>query len=106
MPLALITLGFLFVVVGFQDTYKEFGAQLAKDFTGQNSFLVWIAAIGIIGAIGYVKELEKFSRMFLLLIFVVMFLSNKGVFDKFNSAIRQGTSSNSGSTVLNSTATQ
>ncbi len=106
MPLALIGIGLLLVIVGFQDTYKEFGAQLGKDFSGSQSFLVWIAALGIIGALGYVKEFEKFSRMFLVLIIVVMFLSNKGIFAQFNSAIRQGSTSNSGATVLNSTTTQ
>ena len=97
MPVALIFLGVLFVVVGFQDTHKELFSQLGKDFTGQNSFLVWIAAIGILGAIGYVPKLEKFSRMLLLLIFAAMFFANKGI---FSNAKKDITSSNSTSNVI------
>ena len=90
MPLGLIGLGILFVVIGCQDTYKEFFSQVGKDFTGSNSFLVWIGALGIIGAMGYVKDLEKFSRMFLVLIFVAMFFANKGIFTNAKNAISSG----------------
>ena len=99
MPFALLIIGILLVVVGFQNTHKEFGKQLVNDFSGQNNFLIWVAALGIVGAIGYIKEFQGFSRAFMVLIIVVMLLKNQGVFDKFSTTITQGTS-NSSSTVV------
>lgn len=82
MPFALLTLGILFIVIGFQDTYKQFGAQVQKDFTGPNSFIWFIIAIGAVGSLGYVKELEGFSRAMLALILISLFIGavNKGGF--------------------------
>lgn len=87
MAFALSIIGLLLVISGFQNTHKELGAQLASEFTGKNNFIFWIAAIGIIGSLGYVKTLEPFSRMFLVLILVSIFLSNKGFFSQFNNAL-------------------
>ena len=98
MPFALVTVGILFIVVGFQDTYKAFGTQVQKDFTGQGNFIYWLVAIGIVGAIGYVKEFQTFSRAFIGLLIVAMFLSQKGgiaqgitFFQNFNSGVQAGT---------------
>jgi hypothetical protein len=103
MPFALITIGLLLVVTGFGNTYSEFSKQLEGDFTGKNNFLYWIVAIVAIGALGYVKELEPFSRMFLALIVVAIFLSNSksgnDFFSKFNQGIAQATGNNSLSVV-------
>jgi hypothetical protein len=53
---------------------------LVGDFTGQHNFLGWIFAIMLIGALGYVPGMEKLSRAFLLLLFVILFLTTKGGF--------------------------
>lgn len=92
MPFALSIIGILLIVVGFQNTYKEFGKQLASDFTGDNNFIYWIASLGVIGALGYIESLKKFSRIFMALIIIVMVLVNRGLFDKLMQAIREGTS--------------
>lgn len=65
----------LLVITGFQDTYKQFGAQVQGDFTGPNNFLYWMLAIIIAGSIGYVKSLQGFSRAFMGLIILAIFLS-------------------------------
>ena len=91
MPFALVFVGMILVITGFQNTYQEFGAQVQKDFTGNNSFIWWIISLGVVGSIGYVPSLQTPSRMFMLLIIVVMFLANKGgVFSQFNSAVTAG----------------
>lgn len=90
MPFALLTIGLIFVVVGFQDTYKQFGNQVVSDFTGQKSFFWWLVAIGAVGALGYVKDLRTFSRAFMALIVVSIFLSNQGFFQNFISGINTG----------------
>ena len=50
-------------------------------------FHIWILAIFVAGALGYVKQLKPVANAFLVLIIVVMLLSNKGFFDQFKSAI-------------------
>ena len=92
MPFALLTLGILFIVIGFQDTYKQFGAQVASDSA---SFIWFLIAIGAVGALGYVKPLEIPSRAVLALIMIALFLGAAGkanFFTNFTSGIKQGAS--------------
>jgi hypothetical protein len=100
MPFALVTVGILFIVVGFQDTYKQLGAQVQKDFTGKGNFIYWLIAIGVLGAIGYVKEFQTFSRAMITLLIVALFLSKKtgtpqGItfFQNFTTGVKSGTTS-------------
>lgn len=90
MPFGLIVIGLLLIITGFQNTYAQFGSQLEKDFTGSGNFFYWIVAIGSVGALGYNKTLEPFSRAFMALILVGIFLSNKGFFSRINSDILSG----------------
>lgn len=100
MPFALLLVGMLLIITGFQNTYQAFGSQVQKDFSGKDGFLYWIAAIGIVGGVGYVKPLEPISRAFLVLLIVVIFLSkgnaiNKGgasIFSNFTSGLSEGAS--------------
>ena len=92
MPFALVTVGMLLIISGFQNTYRELGRQVASDFSGPNNFFYWAVALGVIGALGYVKSLEGFSRAFMALVIVAIFLSNKGFFNQLNSGIQAGSS--------------
>lgn len=91
MPFVLTLVGLLLVVTGFQNTHKQFGNQLVSDFTGQNNFIFWIAALGAVGALGYIKELEPFSRAFIVLILIGIFLSHSGFFTQLNAALSKST---------------
>ncbi len=88
MPLFLILIGAMFIVVAYQGTQADLAALLKRDFTGSNNFFVWAAAIVIIGLIGAAEPFRKISNAFLVLIFVVLFVSNKGVLQQLNSALR------------------
>lgn len=90
MPFALVFIGILLIVTGAKNTYKEFGAELIEDFTGEGNFTWWIVSIGAIGALGYIKELQSFSRLFLVLIVTAMLISNRGVFAKLTGALQSG----------------
>lgn len=92
MPFALVTIGLLLVITGFQNTYAQLGSQVGKDFTGPGNFTYWVIALGVVGALGYNDTLKPFSRAFMALIIVVIFLSNKGFFAQLNPAISEGTS--------------
>lgn len=81
MPFALIFIGLVVVIAGFQNTYKELGTQLAEDFTGEKSFGIYILSILGIGAIGYFAStadsgLRTFSRAFMFLVILAMVINN------------------------------
>lgn len=101
MPFVLFIMGLVLIVTAFQNTYKQFGALVAGDFTGKNNFIYWFLAIAVVGAIGYIKPLEPFSRGFMVLIVLSIVLSNQKNFDfigKFQSAL--GTESNKVDSVI------
>ncbi len=93
MPFALTFIGILFIVTGFQDTYKQFFTAVEGDFSGQQSFIYWLISFGIVGSLGYIPELKTFSRASMALILIAMILGDKGgVFQKFTTAVSTGTS--------------
>lgn len=97
MPFALVIIGLLAIVTSARDTQDAFAAELRTDFTGppKDNFIWWLAALGSVGALGYVKPLAPFSKAFLVLIFVVMILAQSkdgrgGFFAQLNAAIAAG----------------
>lgn len=90
MAFVLTIVGLLMIVTGAKGTYAAFGKQVASDFTGDHNFTYWLAAFGIIGAVGYIDALKTFSRLFMSLILISMVLANKGFFAQFTAALKQG----------------
>ena len=90
MPFALVFIGLLLIVSGAKDTYKQFGAELVEDFTGDGNFTWWIVSIGAVGSLGYVTRLQTFSRMFMALIIIAMLIANRGVFNQATAALQAG----------------
>lgn len=91
MGFALILVGLVLTISGVRGTENELFTQVQKDFTGQGSFIYWLAAIGIVGGAGYVEQLQGISRAFLALILIVLLLSNGKVFDQFTAALQNST---------------
>lgn len=90
MPFALIIIGSVFILVGYQGTQDQFFTLLKGDFSGPGNFVNWIVSILVIGALGYIPKLKGLSDAFLFLVILVLFLSNKGFFSKFNSQLGTG----------------
>lgn len=90
MGIAFTLVGLLLIITGAQNTYADFGNQVKADMTGQNNFTYWIAAILMVGVLGYIPALNKFSHWFLALILLSLFLSHKGFFAKFQAALAAG----------------
>lgn len=86
MPVIAILLGIVLVILAFRGTEHVFADQLSQDFSG-GSFWSWLAAICIIGAIGYYKPAAKVSDLGVGLVVLVMILKNGGVFDQFSQII-------------------
>lgn len=88
MPFALLFIGVVLAIAAYNGTQGVLSSQLKKDLSGETGFVYWIAAIMIVGAIGYIRPMETVSRSFLALILVVMFLVNGGFFTQFNAALK------------------
>lgn len=89
MPLAVLVIGIALLVSALRGTEKTLGQQLVKDFTGGGSYVDWVAAIIILGLIGYVPNLETPSRALLGLVLLVFIVSNNGVFSNLQQALSQ-----------------
>ena len=92
MAYFLIFVGLLLTVAGVRNTQDDLYSLIQGDFTGQNSFIYWLAAIAIVGGIGYVPKLKPLSNAFLILILIVLVLKQgTGFFDRFKGALQQST---------------
>lgn len=96
MPFALIIVGLVMLISAVRGTYTNLIELVSGEFKGssaQSNFLYWIVAVLIVGMIGYVESLKDLSRVFLALIIIVLFLSNKGFFSNFFGGIGLNTTS-------------
>lgn len=90
MPFILVTVGLIVFLTAINGTFGAFGNQLKADLTGPGNFTWWIAAVFVVGALGYIPTLEKFSRAFLALIIIGIVLANQGLFTKLTAALQNG----------------
>lgn len=88
MPLILILIGLLLVVSGIQNSQAALGKQLVKDFSGPGNFFYWIAALLIIGVVGYAKPFQQPSRVFMVLLLLALLLNNRGFFANLTTALQ------------------
>jgi len=83
MALLLVLFGGVLVDVGFRGTGDQLGALLKTDVPG---FVPWGGAMLLIGALGYAKPLRTPSHLLLLLVILVLFLTNHGIFANLQQA--------------------
>ena len=76
MAIFLILTGAYLMIVGIRDKQSRVATLVKGDFSGANSFIPWVFAIIVIGAIGYVDDLRPLSDGLLILILVVLMLHN------------------------------
>jgi hypothetical protein len=89
MPLVLLILGAMFLIAAVRgaDQTRLLMATLKDDFSGPNNFIYWGLAVWAITSLGYIKALKPISNAFIVLVVLVIFLSNKGFFEKFMQQI-------------------
>ena len=93
MPFVLILIGVVLSTVAVRNNQAAFFALVAGDFSNQGNFLYWIAALGAIGAVGYIPDLKKFSDLFLTLVLLVLFLQKgKGFFTGLTQQLQSASS--------------
>lgn len=96
MAFILLFIGILLLVAGINNTYGQLTGLVYNDFTGQGNFIYWVAAILIIGAIGYIPKAKPVSDALLVLIILVLVLSRGnpkfntggGFFQQFTNALK------------------
>lgn len=98
MPFVLLAIGIIVFVSGVQGTQSDLWQLVKGDFTGKNSFLVWIAAIAIVGGLGYIKGLRPLSVAFMTLLLVVLFLANRGVIAQLQAFVTNPSSGSASGT--------
>jgi hypothetical protein len=98
MPFAFLIIGVVLVVAGVRDKTSELFSLLKQDFSGKTSYEVWALSILVIGGLGYIKSLQGLSRAFMALVLIVLFVSNGGFFQQFNSEILSPSASSTGAT--------
>lgn len=86
MPLLFLVVGLVLIVTVIRGTVGTFASQLKADASG--GYLKWVAAIIIIGAMGYATPLKEPSRYLLALLALVVFItSGSGFIDAFVSEL-------------------
>lgn len=104
MPYALLIIGAVLLVAGIRNTYGDLWTLVEGDFTRQNGYLTWVAAIAVVGAIGYIPKLKPLSVAFMTLLLVVLVLSNGGVFARLQEFIASGAGGRGAAPIPNSAA--
>lgn len=104
MPYALILFGAILLVAGVRNTYGQLWTLVKGDFTGENSFLPWIAAVAVVGGLGYIPRLRPLSIAFMTLLLLVLVISNNGVFNQLQQFIKSGGSAQSPTPVTTGSA--
>lgn len=87
MPFAFLLLGSMFVIAGVRGKDEQLFTLIKGDFSGKPSFLSWMVAVLLIGALGYIEPIKPISRALLVLIVIVLFLTNGGFFQKFTQGV-------------------
>lgn len=92
MPFTFIIVGLFLVIASARgragDLFDLAHDDLITTERGRG-FLPWLGAIFAVGALGYIPQLRTFSRAFLILLIVALFLSNKGFFAKLQKDLPQ-----------------
>jgi hypothetical protein len=94
MELALIAIGLVLVIAAVRGQSSTLFSLVQSDFTGTDNFIYWLAAMFIVGAIGYIPKARPISTALLALVVIVLFLKNggttgtaSGFFAQFTSAL-------------------
>lgn len=84
MPIVFGVIGVLLIVTGVRGTVYGSSPSLVSlveaDLTGTPNYLEWMAAIFVVGALGYIPQLRTLSRLFMTIIVIDLFFANRGFF--------------------------
>jgi hypothetical protein len=87
MALALLIIGALFLSAAIRGKQQLLFDTLKDDFAGSPNFFTWALALIILSALGKVKAIKPVSDAFLVLVVLILFISNRGFFNKFMAQV-------------------
>lgn len=105
MGIPLVLAALILGIAAYRDAIEYLGTNLEQDFKG---FLPWLAAIAAIGALGLIPKARVPAHALLALVFLVLFISNKGIFaniQNITSSIKSPPASGGVATVKEGTVT-
>lgn len=98
MPVFLLIIGVLLMVVAVRGNTTYLITLLKGDVLGSNGFIMWILAVIVLVAIGYIKAAKPVTDAFLgLLILVIIvhsYKNNSDLFSSFTTQLKDGVSQN------------
>jgi hypothetical protein len=80
-------------VAGIRGTNPQLWCLVKGDFVSQSggtSFLMWVAAIAVVGGLGYIPRLKPLSIAFMTLLLLVLVVSKQGVFAQLQQFLQSG----------------
>lgn len=98
MPFVLIVVGIVILVTAINGTTGKLAGLLKTDVFGQNGYIYWAVAVGVVGAIGYINAFKRLSDWFIVLILLALVLNNRGIFQQFSQVLKGTASASSGTT--------
>lgn len=87
MPLLFIGSGLILIITALKGDPATLWVLVQGDFTGQKNYVYWMGSILVLGSLGYIQQLRELSRLFLVLILLVLLLDNKGFFAQLQAFI-------------------
>lgn len=94
MGIVFLFIGIAAIAIGVRGQAPAAGKLLASEFTGPASFMEWLAAILILGVIGFYKPVRPAANAMLGLVILAIFLrKGVGFFDQINKALTSATAS-------------
>lgn len=98
MPLLFIGSGLVLVLTGIKGDGTKLWTLVRGDFTGPNNFVYWMLSMLTLGSLGYIPALKNLSRLFMVLIVIVLLLDNKGFFTQLQAFIDSSAANSTAST--------
>lgn len=94
MPFILLIIGIVLVVAAVRNQQAPLVALIGGDFSGAGNFFYWLAALILIGAVGYIPKLKPVSDGLLILVILALVLTRGspsfpggGVFSQLEAAL-------------------
>lgn len=90
MPIFVLLIGIVLIVSAWRGTQEKLRELLVGDFTGQNSYLMWVGALLIVYLVSKVEPSGKVGKGLVVLVILTLVLrSGSGFFDQLSSQLKQ-----------------
>jgi hypothetical protein len=87
MPLLFIGSGLILIITALKGDPGALWTLMQGDFSGKGNYVYWMFSILVLGSLGYIQQLRELSRLFLVLVLLVLLLDNKGFFAQLQAFI-------------------